>query len=139
MLNRTRWVDCFEFDGLISNRAFLFYMFYSRCLITIRVFVLILSVSAQSVIMPKKKVVFTVTCRGKNRSVGRHLFLLFFFFVFFVFFFFCCCCCFFATQITEMHILAIILLLHQHKFCVYKGKRKLKLLITCEKIVLFAL
>ena len=36
-----------------------------------------------------------------------------------------------------MHILAVIML-HQHKFCVYKGKRKLKLLITCEDFVLFA-
>ena len=32
---------------------------------------------------------------------------------------------FFSTQTTDMHILAIIML-HQHKFCVYKGKRKLK-------------
>ena len=37
-----------------------------------------------------------------------------------------------------MHILAVIML-HRHKFCVYKGKRKLKLPITCENIVLFAL
>ena len=37
-----------------------------------------------------------------------------------------------------MHILAVIML-HQHKFCVYKGKRKLKLLITCENFVLFVL
>ena len=36
---------------------------------------------------------------------------------------------FFSTQTTEMHILAFIML-HQHKFCVYKGKRKLKLPIT---------
>ena len=34
-------------------------------------------------------------------------------------------------------ILAVIIL-HEHKFCVYKGKRKLKLLITCENFVLFA-
>ena len=39
---------------------------------------------------------------------------------------------------TEMHILAVIML-HQHKFCAYKGKRKLKLLITCGNFVLFAL
>ena len=37
-----------------------------------------------------------------------------------------------------MHILAVIML-HQHKFCVHKRKRKLKLLITCENIVLFVL
>ena len=37
-----------------------------------------------------------------------------------------------------MHILAVIML-HQHKFCVYKGKKKLKLLITCENFVPFAL
>ena len=28
-------------------------------------------------------------------------------------------------------------MLHQHKFCVYRGKRKLKVLITCETVVLF--
>ena len=28
-------------------------------------------------------------------------------------------------------------MLHQHKLCVYKGNRKLKLLITCENFVLF--
>ena len=39
---------------------------------------------------------------------------------------------------SEMHILAVIML-HQHIFCVYKGKRKLKLSITCENFVLFAL
>ena len=33
-----------------------------------------------------------------------------------------------------MHILAVIIL-HQHKFYVYKGKRKLKLLSTCENFV----
>ena len=43
---------------------------------------------------------------------------------------------FLATQTIEMHILAVIIMLHQHKFCVYKGKRKLKLLITCENFVL---
>ena len=37
-----------------------------------------------------------------------------------------------------MHILAVIML-RQHTFCVYKGKRKLQLLITCENFVLFAL
>ena len=37
-----------------------------------------------------------------------------------------------------MHKLAVIRL-HQPKFCVYMGKRKLKLSITCEKFVLFAL
>ena len=39
---------------------------------------------------------------------------------------------FFSTQTTEMHILAVIML-HQHKFCVYNGKRKVNLLITCVK------
>ena len=43
-----------------------------------------------------------------------------------------------STQTTEMHILAVIML-HQNKFCVYKGKRKLKLLITCGNFVLFVL
>ena len=37
-----------------------------------------------------------------------------------------------------MHILAVVML-HQHTFCVYKDKRKLKLLITCENFVLFVL
>ena len=37
-----------------------------------------------------------------------------------------------------MHILAVIML-HRHKFCVYKGKRKLKLTIACEAFVLFVL
>ena len=40
---------------------------------------------------------------------------------------------FFSTQTTETAVM-----LHQHKFCVNKGKRKLKLSITCEN-VLFAL
>ena len=31
------------------------------------------------------------------------------------------------------------IMLHHHKCCVYKGKRKLKLLITYENFVLFAL
>ena len=37
-----------------------------------------------------------------------------------------------------MHILAVIML-HQHELCVYNGKRKLKLPITCANFVLFAL
>ena len=37
-----------------------------------------------------------------------------------------------------MHILAFNML-HQHKVCGYKGKRKLKMSITCENFVLFAL
>ena len=37
-----------------------------------------------------------------------------------------------------MHILAVIIL-HLHKFCMYKGQRKLKLSITCETFVFFAL
>ena len=64
----------------------------------------------------KKKVLFTVTCLEKNGSVGRDFFFI-------------------ATQTTEMHILAVIML-YQHKFCVYKRKRKLKLLITFENFVL---
>ena len=32
-----------------------------------------------------------------------------------------------------------VIMLHQHKFCVYKGNRKLKLPIICENFVLFAL
>ena len=40
----------------------------------------------------------------------------------------------FTTQTTEMHIFAVIML-HQHTFCVYKGKRNLKLLTTCEVFV----
>ena len=35
-----------------------------------------------------------------------------------------------------MHILAVIML-HQHKFCVYKGKRKLQLPVSFENFVLF--
>ena len=37
-----------------------------------------------------------------------------------------------------MLILAVKML-HQHKLCVYKGKRKLTLLITCQNFVLFVL
>ena len=66
----------------------------------------------------KKKVVFTVTCLEKN-WVGRSGYI-------------------YSIQTTEMHIFAVIML-HQHKFYVYKGKRKLKLLITCKNFVLFAL
>ena len=62
---------------------------------------------------------FPVTCLKKKR-VGRSGFF------------------FFSTQTTEMYILAVIML-HQHKFCIYKEKRKLKLLITCENFVLLAL
>ena len=64
----------------------------------------------------KKKCVYCNMC-GKNRSVGLDFF--------------------FSTQATETHILAIIML-HQHTFCVYKGKGKLKLPITRENFVLFA-
>ena len=39
-----------------------------------------------------------------------------------------------------MHILAVrMVMIHQHKFCVYKGKRKLTLPITFANFVLFAL
>ena len=37
-----------------------------------------------------------------------------------------------------MHILAVIMV-HQHKFCVYKGKRKLNLLITVCALTVFIL
>ena len=40
------------------------------------------------------------------------------------------CLDFVSNQTTEMHILAVIML-HQHRFCVYKEKRKLNLPITC--------
>ena len=63
-----------------------------------------------------KKVVFTVTCLGKNGLVGRDFFV--------------------SLLFSEMHILDVIMV-HQHKVCVYKGKRKLKLPITCEKLVYF--
>ena len=39
----------------------------------------------------------------------------------------------FSTRTTGMHI--FVIMLHQHKFCVYKGKCLLKLLITCENFV----
>ena len=67
----------------------------------------------------------------KNGSVGRDFFFFFFFFFFNIiidlpfFFFFLLRFIYFATQTTEMHILAVMML-HQHKFGVYKGKRKLK-------------
>ena len=51
----------------------------------------------------------------KNGLVGRDFLLLLF---------------------SEMHILAVIML-HLHKVCVYKGKRKLKLLVACENLIYF--
>ena len=68
------------------------------------------------------KLVCLLNISGKKR--GRLVGIFFFFF--------------FSTQTTEMHILAVIMF-HQHKVCVYKGKRKLKLLITCANFVLFVL
>ena len=53
-------------------------------------------------VLDQKKVVFTVTCLGKNGLVVRDFLSLLF---------------------SEMHILAVIMV-HQHKVCVYKGKRK---------------
>ena len=45
---------------------------------------------------------------------------------------------FYSTR-TKMHILPVMML-HQHRFCVYKRKkRKLKILTACETFVLFAL
>ena len=58
----------------------------------------------------------------KNGSVGR-IFLIYIF----------------STQTTEMHILVAVFMLHQHKFCDYKGKRKLKVTITCENFALNAI
>ena len=66
----------------------------------------------------KKKVVFTVTYLGKNGLVGRDFFLSV------------------LLLFSEMHILAVIMV-HQHKICVYKGIRKLKLLIICENLLYF--
>ena len=43
---------------------------------------------------------------------------------------------FLLLLLSEMHILSLIML-HQHKVYVYKGKRKLKLLIACENLVYF--
>ena len=43
---------------------------------------------------------------------------------------------FLSLLFSEMHILAVIMV-HQHKVCVYKGKRKLKLPIACENLVYF--
>ena len=83
----------------------------------------------------KKKGVFTVTCLEKNGSVGRYFFFLLlllsfilfyfihlFYFILFIYFFFYFFFFFFFLQprTTEMHILAVIML-YQHKFCVYKG------------------
>ena len=46
---------------------------------------------------------------------------------------------FFYSTRTKMHILAVMML-HQHRFCVYKTKtRKLNILTACETSVLFAL
>ena len=63
------------------------------------------------------------TMPDKNASVGRNLL-------------------FFYSTRTKMHILAVMLL-HQHRFCVYKRKKKkkkkLKILTACETFVLFAL
>ena len=56
---------------------------------------------------------------GKN-WVGRSGFFFFFFF----------------QPKQQIHILAVIML-RQHTFCVFKGKRKLKLLITFENFVVF--
>ena len=73
---------------------------------------------------PEKSCVYC-NISGKNGSVGRD-FLKIYLFIFF------------STQTAEMHVLAVIML-HQHKFCVYKGNRKLKLLNTCEYFIVFAL
>ena len=75
-----------------------------------------IALSVESLLRQKQKFCLTVTCLEKNESVGRDLFIFFFFFGF--------CFLFFLTQITEVHILAVIML-HQHQFCDYKGKRGL--------------
>ena len=74
-----------------------------------------LQVLYDSVLDPPKCCVYC-NMSGKNGLVGREFLLLLLF--------------------SEMHILAVIML-HQHKVCVYKGKRKLKLLIACENFVYF--
>ena len=77
--------------------------------------------------MHRKKVVFTVTCLDINGSVGQNSFV-------------CVCVFFFFFQSKQL----------KRTYCgchyaspaksgVYKGKRKLKLLITCENFVRFAL
>ena len=71
-----------------------------------------LQVLYDCVLDPKKCCVYC-NMSGKNGFVGRD-FLLF----------------------SEMHILVVIML-HQHEVCVYKRKRKLKLLIACENLVYF--
>ena len=53
---------------------------------------------------------------GKNGSVGRDVFIIFF-----------------NPNNWD------VIMLHQHKCCVYNGKRKLELPITCENFVLFVL
>ena len=74
-----------------------------------------LQVLYDSVLDPKKCCVYC-NMSGKNGLVGRDFLLLLLF--------------------SEMHILAVIML-HQHKVCVYKGKKKLKLLIACENLAYF--
>ena len=74
-----------------------------------------LQVLYDSVLDPQKCCVYC-NMSGKNGLVGREFLLLLLF--------------------SEVHILAVIIL-HQHKVCVYKGKRKLKLLIACENFVYF--
>ena len=73
-----------------------------------------LQVLYDSVLDPKKCCVYC-NMSGKNVLVGRDFLLSLF---------------------SEMHILSVIML-HQHKVCVYTGKRKLKLLIACENMVYF--
>ena len=71
------------------------------------------------------KSLLSVYCNitGTNGSVGR-VFIYLFIYLFFFFFF--------------LHILAVILL-HQHKFCIYKGIGKLQKPVTCETFALLAL
>ena len=73
-----------------------------------------LQVLYDSVLDPKKCCVYC-NMSGENVLVGRDFLLSLF---------------------SEMHILSVIML-HLHKVCVYKGKRKLKLLIACENLVYF--
>ena len=77
-----------------------------------------LQVLYNSVLDTKKCCVYC-NMSGKNGSVGRDFLLLLLFF-------------------SEMHkVILAVIMLHQHKVCVYKGKRKLKLLIACENLVNF--
>ena len=75
----------------------------------------------------KKKKKSCVYCNMSGKKNGSGFFFFFFFFFFLQ-----------PKQLKCIYWL-LFLLVYQLKFCVYKGKRKLKLLITCENFVLCAL